>query len=215
MASIAIVALPLVDSASAAESTVENGAILDAGTLRAKELIGRDIVTASGESLGDIDDLVVSADGRITHGIVGIGGLMGVGKIPVLVPVERLQLANPDGNAKIVMTREELNLLPRFEYGTPERTSLDGQRDLTGRTMADWEQRMKDYAANAKTAAQSAKEGTADTVDSAWANTKDAWAEVKDASAETWDKAKARFQSAIDRLQKTWNEKSTDSGSKT
>jgi len=197
---------------SANSSTMES--LADASTLRAKELIGRDVVTTAGESLGEVDDLVISADGKITFGIVGVGGLLGMGETQVLVPVERLQLSSTDGNAKIIMTQDELRAMPRFAYGIPESTSLDRQRDLMGRTMADWEKRIKDYATDAESAAKSAKEGTADTVDSAWADTRAAWTEVKDASAETWDKAKARFQSAMDRLEKTWKD-SGESGSKT
>jgi sporulation protein YlmC with PRC-barrel domain len=205
LAAIAIVA-PLPGGGARAADPTNGSAVPEGPMLRATELIGRDIVTVAGETLGKIEDLVVSADGRIIYGVVGVGGVMGVGKTHVLIPAERLQLSAAAADTKIVMTQEELGAMPRFEYGVSDATSVEGQRNMMGRSMADWEKRMKEYAAHAK-------DGTADTVDSAWANTKEAWSQAKDASADTWDKAKANFQAAMDRLQRTWNDKTGDTGS--
>lgn len=77
-------------------------------------LIDADVRSQSGEIIGEIEDLVVSRRGRITHAIIDVGGFLGIGEKQVAVPFDRLQNIGP----YFVMypgTEEQLESMPGFD----------------------------------------------------------------------------------------------------
>jgi hypothetical protein len=51
---------------------------------RASKLIGTKVVNAANETIGDINEIVLGADGKAAAVIIGIGGFLGMGggKLP-------------------------------------------------------------------------------------------------------------------------------------
>jgi len=82
----------------------------DTGT-KASELIGMKVRGLSAdESIGSIDDLVISQDGRVKYAAVSFGGFAGIGDKLFAVPFEAIAF-DKDGNdtiARIDVTEETL-----------------------------------------------------------------------------------------------------------
>lgn len=74
------------------------------------------------DNIGDINDLILSEDGSITHAVVGVGGFLGIGEKDVAVPFDELKLVEQDGDIRFVYasTREDLEAAPALD-----RTAFD------------------------------------------------------------------------------------------
>jgi len=84
---------------------------------RASKMIGSSVVNDGDETIGKIDDLLVSADGKRPYAVLSIGGFLGMGSHLVVVPYESLKfvdkkVALPGG------TIGSLKMLPEFTYAT-------------------------------------------------------------------------------------------------
>lgn len=75
-------------SGGAAPSTLIPGdmPVATTGPLSGSDLIGLNVRDAANETVGEIEDFVVSADGRIRSVVVGVGGLLEVGERHVALP---------------------------------------------------------------------------------------------------------------------------------
>jgi len=86
--------------------------------LRASKLIGERVRSAAGDSLGEIEELVIGSRYRDdTLVIVSVGGLLDVGDKLVALPYEDLRVS-PDGSTLYVdRTEAQLKDAPAFTYG--------------------------------------------------------------------------------------------------
>jgi sporulation protein YlmC with PRC-barrel domain len=88
------------------------------GAVESGELIGARIKNAEGKDLGDIDGLLVNeSDGKVTHIIVGWGGIAGIGETKVVVPWSQVKLRRDrEGSTPVVsMDESTLQRAPRYE----------------------------------------------------------------------------------------------------
>lgn len=87
------------------------------GAVDSSKLIGARIKNAEGKDLGEIDGLVVSTDGKVTHVIVGRGGIAGIGETKVVVPWSDMQMRMDRDRDDIVISMEQskLDTAPRYE----------------------------------------------------------------------------------------------------
>ncbi|HXP95922.1 MAG TPA: PRC-barrel domain-containing protein [Telmatospirillum sp.] len=84
---------------------------------RLSKVIGSSVVNDAGETIGKIDDLLVSHDGRQPFAVLSIGGFLGLGNHLVVVPYATLIF----DEKKVVLpggTKEGLRMLPEFKYVT-------------------------------------------------------------------------------------------------
>ena len=82
---------------------------------RASKVIGSSVLNDAGESIGKIDDLLVSPDGKAPYTVLSIGGFLGIDTHLVVVPYDSLTLVDN----KIVLpggTKDTLKMLPEFKY---------------------------------------------------------------------------------------------------
>ena len=82
---------------------------------RASKVIGGDVLNDANQTIGKIDDLLVSPDGTAPFAVLSIGGFLGMDTHLVVVPYDSLKLV---GN-KIVLpggTKDALKMLPEFKY---------------------------------------------------------------------------------------------------
>jgi hypothetical protein len=84
---------------------------------RASKVIGSNVVNDADETIGKIDDILVSADRKQPYAVLSIGGFLGMGSHMVVVPYESLKfldnkVALPGGS------KEGLKMLPEFKYAT-------------------------------------------------------------------------------------------------
>jgi len=121
LASAAVIGVALLSSgarAQGAPQTVELASVdvqkLAAG-YRASKVIGSSVVNEANETIGQIDDLLVSLDGKEPYAVLSIGGFLGMGTHLVVVPYDTLKF--PD--KKVMLpggTKEGLKRLPEFKY---------------------------------------------------------------------------------------------------
>src|SRR5258708_8616026 len=55
-----------------------------------KQILGKKVFNDSGETVGKIDDIIVSPDKAVSYAIIGTGGLRKFGRHDVAIPVNQL-----------------------------------------------------------------------------------------------------------------------------
>jgi sporulation protein YlmC with PRC-barrel domain len=72
---------------------------LETGDFRASKLIGMTVRNAAGESIGDINEIVLQKDGEVGAVIIGVGGFLGLGEREVAIPFSQLKMeTDADGH---------------------------------------------------------------------------------------------------------------------
>jgi sporulation protein YlmC with PRC-barrel domain len=82
---------------------------------RASKVVGSSVLNDSNETIGKIDDLLVSPDGKAPFAVLSVGGFLGLGARLVVVPYDSLKLVEN----KVVLrggTKERLKMLPESKY---------------------------------------------------------------------------------------------------
>jgi sporulation protein YlmC with PRC-barrel domain len=99
---------------------------------RAANYLGKQVVNASNEKIGDINDLVFDKTGKISTVIVGVGGFLGLGEKQVGMRYETLTPSEKDGQKVIMvpLTKEALMAAPDYVY--TEKTAMDKMREKAG-----------------------------------------------------------------------------------
>lgn len=121
LASAAIIGVALLAGHTVAQVTPQTVEIAKvdvqklAAGYRASKVIGSNVINGANETIGKVDDLLVSPDGKEPFAVLSIGGFLGVGSHLVAVPYDNLKLIDK----KLVLpggTKESLKLLPEFKY---------------------------------------------------------------------------------------------------
>jgi len=82
---------------------------------RASKILGSAVVNEANESIGKIDDLIVSEDGKTPFAVLSVGGFLGVGNHLIAIPYASFKLV--DGKITLPgATKEELKQLTPFFY---------------------------------------------------------------------------------------------------
>lgn len=85
---------------------------LDVASLKAEDLKGTDVISPTGQKLGDIDDFVLTGDGKVDAVIVEFGGFLGMGTKHVAVAYDGLKFMVGSSNERylvINVTKDQLN----------------------------------------------------------------------------------------------------------
>jgi sporulation protein YlmC with PRC-barrel domain len=91
-------------------------------------LIGKSVVNADNESIGDVNDLVTDENGKIIAIVVGAGGFLGIGEKDVAIRFEDVKLARDENNdTKIIADLNKETLASAPDYQT-----LDEQQMTVG-----------------------------------------------------------------------------------
>ena len=101
---------PRTTAATADKST---NVLLDVFDHRASDLIGATVLDDRGESVGKVDDIVVSTEDDKLHAVLAIGGFVGFGAKLISMPFDDLQITSDGDNpqVRIAMTNEQLQQL--------------------------------------------------------------------------------------------------------
>jgi len=82
---------------------------------RASKVIGSSVLNEANETIGKIDDLLVTRDGKEPYAVLSIGGFLGMGTHMVVVPYDSLKFADN----RVVLpggSKDGLKMLPVFQY---------------------------------------------------------------------------------------------------
>lgn len=97
------------------------GTMMYGQNVTASNIIGASVMDATNNSIGKIDDLVLSGEGQVTNYVVDVGGFLGIGsKRVALTPQDVTITADGNGNlqAKTQLTKDALTARP--DYTKPE-----------------------------------------------------------------------------------------------
>jgi len=122
---VALMALPVLAQDAPApaveKAPAEKSAALDASDVSANALLTESVKNAANETIGDINDVLISGDGKVAAVIVGVGGFLGMGEKNVALPYDQFVFAKDIGDDLVVTTsatKESLETAP--EYIKPE-----------------------------------------------------------------------------------------------
>jgi sporulation protein YlmC with PRC-barrel domain len=110
---------PATGTAATAKSA---NVVLDVFDYRASDLVGATVLDDRGESVGKVDDIVISTEDDKLHAVLAIGGFVGFGAKLISMPFDALQITSNDDTpqVRIGMTAEQLEQLvasrPEFRY---------------------------------------------------------------------------------------------------
>ena len=123
LASAAVIGVAVLSGGAGAQGTPQTVELVKvdvqklAAGYRASKVIGSSVVNDANETIGKIDDLLISSDSKQPYAVLSVGGFLGMGTRLVVVPYETLKFADnrvilPGG------TKEGLKMLPEFKYAT-------------------------------------------------------------------------------------------------
>lgn len=86
---------------------------------RSSNIVGQAVYNKADEKVGDINELVLGPDGKISHAVIGVGGFLGMGEKLVAVQFSDLVISrNADNKVRITLdsTKDALQNAPDYVY---------------------------------------------------------------------------------------------------
>ncbi len=102
----------------------------DEDTILANDLIGATVYNAADETVGEINDAIISLDGTVDGVVIGVGGFLGIGEKSVAIELQHISVQmDEDDDPRLIIdtTRESLEAAPEF-------VTVEDQRDEAAAT---------------------------------------------------------------------------------
>ena len=113
--------------AAPAGTLPEGWAPVDLATVSPDTLIGADIRTYDGDTVAAVEDVLMSAEGKVESVVARFGGFLGFGETRVLLtPAEIAVATDADGNVAVLTSLAADELKGRPEYVAPEGADAAG-----------------------------------------------------------------------------------------
>lgn len=146
----------------------------------------------AGKVVGDIEDLIITADNRVDGVIMGVGGFLGVGEKRVGVRLSALRITEKDGKPYVMLpgaTHDVLKELESYKRAKPAKSlwdrAMEKAQELHDKTMD-----------TSQDAYQAAKEQAGPAYEKAKKDAQAAYEKAKQASKDAYDKAKKEAEEA-------------------
>jgi uncharacterized protein YjbJ (UPF0337 family) len=89
---------------------------------RASDIIGMNVKNMSDDTIGVVDDLIITGGDEVALAVISVGGFLGIGDKLVSVPYNELQMGGEDNDYVVYnSTKDALKAQPEFEYNKGER----------------------------------------------------------------------------------------------
>jgi sporulation protein YlmC with PRC-barrel domain len=82
----------------------------------ARKLIGRNVMNADNETIGEIKSIYIGKDGKVDSVLVSVGGFLGVGDREVRIAWSDLKISDNGEKVMVDMTRDQLKAKPEYRY---------------------------------------------------------------------------------------------------
>jgi hypothetical protein len=103
------------------------------------KLIGAKVRNKEGQTIGDIEDVIVGSDNKVEGVIMGVGGFLGVGEKKIGVRYSALKFETKDGKTTVTLpqaTKEVLAALEPYKRAEPKKTMVQRATE-TAKDVAD------------------------------------------------------------------------------
>src|SRR5262249_18495388 len=118
-AAVLMLSCPFMAVSSFAQDNTTTGTVVGSPTaVDAAKLIGRNVVNTNGDTVGEIDSVVIDQSGKVRYIIVGVGGFLGIGKKEAALAWDDLTITENGEKVTTTATKDQLAALP--EYKSPE-----------------------------------------------------------------------------------------------
>lgn len=105
------------DSNIATSVIVSNESLNGATLITGSDFTGKRIYSKAGDDIGEVNDVLLSADGKVSAVILGVGGFLGIGEKDVLVSMRSIDMQRDGTTVKLVVdaTKEILTSAPTYD----------------------------------------------------------------------------------------------------
>jgi sporulation protein YlmC with PRC-barrel domain len=99
----------------------------DKDTFLASDLTGATVYSPTDEAIGDVNDVIVSRDGKVDGIVVGVGGFLGIGEKDVAIEMAKIKMTETENGIKLVLdaSKDELAAAPEFKSQTDLQTEIN------------------------------------------------------------------------------------------
>ncbi|KAB2858478.1 MAG: photosystem reaction center subunit H [Bauldia sp.] len=166
-------------------------ALSDSEYLAKDHLIGAKVHGAEGTIVGDVEDLIVSADNQVVGVVMGTGGYLGWAEKKVGVSLSSLKFEEKDGTLFVSLpdlTKETLDTAPEFQRKKPPKSLFERTRE-----------KLDEFSDKSKPKIDEAKQKAQEALDAA-----------KEAAGPALDRAKEAVSGAIDSAKEAVGGSSTE-----
>ncbi len=111
------------DDAAAISPSAEEKLVRDqkSSELLVDWVTGATVTSPDGETVGEIEDVIVDKDsGKVTGAILSVGGFLGIGSKDIAVAWDELQIDYDAQEISIDLTREDAEAAPEYAYRDQE-----------------------------------------------------------------------------------------------
>ena len=89
---------------------------IPAGHIRAENLLDRDVYATDNVEIGEVEDLIIDQQGRVTMVVIEVENRLGITQKYVSVPMQRLRVVPGERRVTIDMASGEVRSLPGVNY---------------------------------------------------------------------------------------------------
>ena len=84
---------------------------------RTSKVVGATVVNEANETVGTIDDLIVTPNDKVPFAVLSVGGFLGIGTKYVVIPYNQIEVVDKRMTLRGA-TKESLKSLPEFKYNS-------------------------------------------------------------------------------------------------
>ena len=110
------VALTLGAGTAGAQDNTTGTTMASPTAVDANKLIGHKILNTNGDTVGEVDSVVIDQSGKVRYVIVGVGGFLGIGKKDVALAWDQLTIADNGDKVTTAATKDQLAALPEHKF---------------------------------------------------------------------------------------------------
>jgi sporulation protein YlmC with PRC-barrel domain len=91
---------------------------LPSSGLQVSDFYRQTVYDPKDNKIGDVKDLILEKNGKVSAAIIGVGGFLGAGEKDVAIPFDQLQLKDKNGKRYLVMNgnKDALNSAPGLTF---------------------------------------------------------------------------------------------------
>jgi sporulation protein YlmC with PRC-barrel domain len=104
-------------STMASEVIIPSESLTGATLITGSDFTGKRVYSKAGDDIGEVNDVLLSQDGKVSAVILGVGGFLGIGEKDVLVSMRSIDMQRDGDNVKLVVdaTKEILTSAPTYD----------------------------------------------------------------------------------------------------